>query len=240
MKVVTKVLATLMLVGLFSTTTFAWVDCFGLQGYKTGYGNFDNDKDQCEKFQLLYGNTDRDWVSKKTGIIRYANTEWNGVNEYRGDRNLSVQHQPKPVQKAVKTTMTMDEIRAYKFDPALNGIRTTEKDLIAKTLIEKYDLWNAYRLGAGFGVKHVLKKNGFEYAGDEINEYSKDIHSGNAMVYMDNNFSLQDVKKKLGVKFSDFAIMEIDPDDFMEGKVSVRDFNIAYVKVIIKKLETDF
>jgi hypothetical protein len=39
------------------------------------------DRGECEKFQLLYGNTDRDWISKRTGLIRRANTEWNGVNE---------------------------------------------------------------------------------------------------------------------------------------------------------------
>ena len=82
MKNLIKVLlATLMLVG-FSTTSFAWVDCDGLEGYKSGSLDFKHDRAECTRFQHLYGNTDRDWVSKKTGIIRYANQEWNGINEY--------------------------------------------------------------------------------------------------------------------------------------------------------------
>ena len=83
MKNLIKVLlATLMLVG-FSTTSFAWVDCDGLEGYKSSSPlGFKHDLGQCTTFQFLYGNTDRDWVSKKTGIIRYANEEWNGINEY--------------------------------------------------------------------------------------------------------------------------------------------------------------
>ncbi|ORU94776.1 MAG: hypothetical protein A6F72_09200 [Cycloclasticus sp. symbiont of Poecilosclerida sp. N] len=46
---------------------------------------------------------------------------------------------------------------------------------------------------------------------------------------------IQEVKEKLGIKFSDLAVMEVDPNDFIEGKISVGDFKQAYVKVIKKK-----
>ncbi|KAF3981434.1 MAG: hypothetical protein HFP78_07345 [Methylococcales symbiont of Hymedesmia sp. n. MRB-2018] len=62
------------------------------------------------------------------------------------------------VNEVEKTSMTMDEIRAYKFNPYQNGYRTTEEDIIAKTLIEKYDLWNAYKKAGGTGIQYVLKK----------------------------------------------------------------------------------
>jgi hypothetical protein len=54
---------------------------------------------------------------------------------------------------------------------------------------------------------------------------------------MDQNFSLQEVKKKLGIKFADFSVMGIDPDDFMEGKISVRDFKSTYIKVVKKQIK---
>ena len=100
-----SLLATLMLIiGLtFSGSSFAWVDCSGLQGYKSDYGNWDHDKGQCLKFQSLYGNTDRDWVSKTTGIMRRANVEWDGVVRYKNSRrNSSANSYQAPARQVVK------------------------------------------------------------------------------------------------------------------------------------------
>ena len=77
-----SVLATLMLMSLFSTSTIAWISCDGLNGYSGYGGDIDyDDKSSCEKFQSLYGNTDRNWIGQ-CGIIRKTNEEWNGTNEF--------------------------------------------------------------------------------------------------------------------------------------------------------------
>jgi pyruvate dehydrogenase complex dehydrogenase (E1) component len=130
----------------------------------------------------------------------------------------------KAVKKVEKKTITMAEIRAYKFDESLNDVVTETESLIAKTLIEKYDLWNVYRVAGGAGIRAKMKDLGL--GGHSKTNYRP--HAGNIFVYMSNNFSAQEIKEKLRIKFKDFAEMSIDPDDFMEGKVSSRTLAMAY------------
>lgn len=227
-----SLLATVMLMGIFSTTAYAWVDCSGLQGYKSNYGNWDHDKGQCESFQLLYGNTDRDWYSKTTNEMREHGVEY-------GNNGQKKSSYKKPVKKVVekkvvkKTTMTMDEIRAFKFSEAKDGYRTNEKNLIAKILIEKLDLWNAYRVAGGSGVRYVLEKNGL--GGHSETNYRP--HAGNIFIYIEYYISKREIKKKLKIKFSDFPIMGIDPDDFLEGRISTEEFMSGYTKFLKKKIK---
>ncbi|ORU94567.1 MAG: hypothetical protein A6F72_08895 [Cycloclasticus sp. symbiont of Poecilosclerida sp. N] len=202
-KLKNNLLVILMLIGfIFSTNVLAWVDCNGLEsGYH--YDVHEDDRGNCIRFQALSKHANRDWISEDTGIIRKANVRWDGVVRYAKGRRSFFDNffQRTPVKKVEKTSMTMDEIRAYKFNPSLNSYMTPLDNIIAKTLIEKYDLWNVYRVAETTGVRYVLKKNGLEYAGGEMTDYSKNIHAGNIFVYMDNNFSLVQVKKNLKLNF---------------------------------------
>ena len=118
MKNLTKsLLATLMLIG-FSTNVFAVVDCEGLERKNRLNGqltraNLGSEYHQCRVFNDK-GYT-WDFVSKE-GQVRYQNQQWNGIIEYKEGDNYYSRLNGDSVQKVVKKTMSMAEIRAYKFD----------------------------------------------------------------------------------------------------------------------------
>ncbi|SMN16717.1 hypothetical protein CRYPA_428 [uncultured Candidatus Thioglobus sp.] len=85
---------TLMLIGLFSTNTFAAVDC---TGFKVKYnpetivwqgGLPSGELGRCQDFNK--SGATWSYVDERSGEIRYQNQKWDGVRRYEGADNSSV------------------------------------------------------------------------------------------------------------------------------------------------------
>jgi hypothetical protein len=104
MKNLTKsLLATLMLIGLFSTNVFAAVDC---TGFKVKYnpetivwhGSYPSGEyKRCK----MFNESGATWLytDERSGEIRYQNQKWDGVRRYKGADNSSANSIQAPVQK---------------------------------------------------------------------------------------------------------------------------------------------